>query len=133
MSIIRRHGVAFHLLPTPDDSRWLEVVRESDGAVLVSRRFDGTDDNFHRAVEAWFDEVVQESVSGIEVPVCRLCGTRRRDTPYDDNGLMSSDRLVEWEYDLCQQCASNMEQASPWIRKFLEDRYHPVPDDEDGW
>lgn len=41
MSTIRRHGVAFHLIPTPGDDLWLEVIRESDGAVLVNELFRG--------------------------------------------------------------------------------------------
>lgn len=132
MSTIRRHGVAFHLLPTLDNSRWLEVIRESDGAVLVTCEFDGDDTDFDQAVEEWLDAAVHHSVSQIEVPVCRVCGARRREVQVDGLGRMLADQLIEWEFDLCLPCAGDLQRTSPWIRGFLLERYHPV-DEEDDW
>lgn len=133
MSTIRRHGVAFHLLPTPTGGLWLEVVRESDGAVLVTEEYSGEgDSDFAATVEQWLDELVLETVSGLDIEYCRLCQLRRRQVRYDDLGLPIADYLVEWEFALCLSCASHMEQTTPWIRRYLCERYLPEfePDED---
>ena len=130
MSTIRRHGVSFHLLPTVGDSLWLEVIRESDGAVLATEQYIGEGDHdFAAAVEEWFDDIVLQRIGEIEIDTCRACGARRRVTRLDENGCMQADYLVEWEYDLCLPCATHMERSVPWIKGFLLERY-PTYDDE---
>ena len=130
MSTIRRHGVSFHLLPTIGDTLWLEVVRESDGAVLATEEYLGEgDDDFAAAVDEWFDGIVQERIGEIEIDTCRVCGGRRRVMRHDEHGGMAADYLVEWEYDLCLPCAAHMERSIPWIRGYLLERY-PIYDDE---
>jgi hypothetical protein len=131
MSTIRRHGVAFHLLPTLTDNRWFEVIREFDGAVLVSREFHGDDTDFGKAVEEWLAAAVHDSVSCMVVPVCRVCGDRLRELQLDDRGRIVVDQLVEWEYDLCLRCAGHMERTSPWLRNFLLRRQRAAGDGDD--
>lgn len=131
MSTIRRHGVAFHVIPTPGEGLWLEVIRESDGAVLISERFRGeSSDELAPAVDEWFADIVSESVDAFEVQVCRVCGARRRPVE-DDCGIPLDDHLVEWEFDLCVACASHLEQTNPWMRTYVRDQR--FPDLADDW
>jgi len=130
MSTIRRHGVAFHLIPTPSDTLWLEVIRESDGAVLVSEQFRGQHDSeLAPAVEEWIDDIVLERVGAINIPLCRACSGRRRHVQRNSDGVVPREYLVEWEFDLCVTCAARSEQEHPWIRSWLEERYRPDPED----
>lgn len=130
MSTIRRHGVAFHLVPTLGERLWLEVIRESDGAVLVSEEFKGEgDDDLAPAVEEWFGHIVLERVTEIDVSACRNCENRRRPDPWDEDGTIRRGHVIEWEFDLCISCATQLEQAVPWMRGYLEERY-VVSDDE---
>jgi hypothetical protein len=131
MSTIRRHGVAFHLLPTPEDTLWLEVIREADGVILVSEEYHGADHDFPRAVEEWFDTLVQDSLSDLTFNPCRLCGEGRRQMRQDDGGWLTADYLVEYEFDLCIRCADATEQAIPWVRAFLTERFRPDVDTDD--
>jgi hypothetical protein len=132
MSTIRRHGVAFHLIPIPGEGLWLEVIRESDGAVLVGQKFTGeSDEELAPAVEEWVDDIVNERVSGIEVSACRLCGARRRPIQDDEHGRVLPDYLVEWEFDLCLPCASEIEHTSPWMRAYIKDRYFGECEEDD--
>ena len=132
MSTIRRHGVAFHLVPTPGESLWLEVIRDSDGVVLVSTEFDG-DDNLDEAVEEWFADIVTRTITDIEVKVCRLCGNRRRPVQTGDDRRVTREFLVEWDYDLCEPCAIRFVRINPWVQTMLEGRYFPDTDDCDDW
>lgn len=132
MSTIRRHGVAFHLIPTPGDDLWLEVIRESDGAVLVNEVFRGEGEaEFAPAVEEWFDDIVRGQVDQIDIPRCRVCDCRRRELPRSDSGHLLAEAVVEWEFDLCPACASHLEQSVPWMRGFLAERYVPDADESD--
>ncbi|MFZ9629193.1 MAG: hypothetical protein ACO3C1_07555, partial [Ilumatobacteraceae bacterium] len=129
MSTIRRHGVAFHLIPTPSDTLWLEVIRESDGAVLVSEPFRGDDDaELAPAVDEWIADIVLERVGEIPISACRVCGNRRREMRHDDTGRIRRDHVIEWEFDLCITCAAHIEQAVPWIVGWVEERYFPDDD-----
>ncbi len=129
MSTIRRHGVAFHLIPTPGEVLWLEVIRESDGAVLHCEELDDQPDELAEAVEKWFDDIVRGRVDGIDIPACRGCGNRRRVARTDHDGWVLPDYLVEWHFVLCVVCAARLEQASPWMRDYLAERVGPIPDD----
>ncbi len=131
MSTIRRHGVAFHLVPTPGESLWLEVIRESDGVVLVSTEFDG-DDNLDEAVEEWFADIVTGTITEIEVKMCRLCGNRRRPIQMEDQRL-AREFLVEFDYDLCEPCATRFVRNNPWIQTAVEERHFLNADDRDDW
>jgi hypothetical protein len=133
MSTIRRHGVAFHLLPSLGDGLWLEVIRESDGAVLVTEQYTGQgDDDFAEAVEAWFDDVVLDRLTDIDISWCRLCGARRREVRQNEDGI-AVEHLIEYEYDLCLPCGSHLERTTPWIVQYLKERYRSTPiDDVEG-
>lgn len=131
MSTIRRHGVTFHLLPTLDDSLWVEVIRESDGAVLVTSQFDGDDNDFEGAVVEWFGMIVQGSITGISIPLCRSCKGRRREVGRDHDGNVLVEFLVEHSFDLCLQCANHLEQTNPWIRRYVQERF--CYDEENNW
>lgn len=131
MSTIRRHGVAFHLIPTPGEVLWLEVIRESDGVVLLCEEWDDNPEEFAEAVEEWFDDIVRNRIGEIDIPSCRGCGSRRRIVHTDHDGWVLPEYLVEWHFDLCVTCAARLEQASPWIRDYLADRVAPIPDEDD--
>lgn len=131
MSTIRRFGVAFHLIPTPDDGLWVEVIREADGAVLVSGEFDGdTDDDLVEAVDEWFDDLIARTVNGIDTESCRSCRTGRRTVEPDHHGRVPVEVLVEWEFDLCHDCAAQFIHENPWIQKYVESRYLRPADDD---
>ncbi len=131
MSTIRRHGVAFHLIPTPVQTLWLEVIRESDGAVLASEEFRGdSDDDLAPAVEEWFDDIVLDRINGIEIPTCRSCGSRQREAQRGEDGRILPEYLIEWDFDLCIPCASQFEQANPWLRAHVEGQYYTDPFDD---
>jgi hypothetical protein len=113
MSTIRRHGVAFHLLPTLGDGLWLEVMRECDGPVLLTEQYTGQGDgDFVEAVEEWFDDPVSERLTKVDIATCWLCGARRREVRQDEDGILV-EHLIEYEYDLYLACASHLEQTAP--------------------
>lgn len=127
MSTIRRHGVAFHLVPTPDDGLWIEVVREADDAVLISGPFDGDDDDLTSAVEEWFEEIIVATVRRCAVEGCRACGGRPRQAPDGEDYRLVVEHTVEWEFDLCPPCAERLVRDHPWIERYATER-HPGDD-----
>jgi hypothetical protein len=130
MSTIRRHGVAFHLLPTSSEAFWLEVIRESDGAVLIAEEYtgDGIED-FAGAVDEWFDDIIHGTLDRIEIPLCRVCGARRRTIRRDAEGWVLAELHAEFEFQLCFPCASNLQRNNPWLRAHLDERHGPGSDD----
>ena len=128
MSTIRRHGVAFHLIPTLGEHLWLEVIRESDGAVLASEDFRGSgDEGLATAADEWFDHIVLDRINEISVSTCRNCENRRRPEPEHDDRSTSRDYLTERQFDLCMACAAHLERTVPWMRGFLEE-WHGLSD-----
>ncbi len=130
MSTIRRHGVAFHLIPTPGSDLWLEVIREADGVVLVSTAFDGDSDDLAPAVDAWFEDLALKTISKIDIPTCRSCNSRRREVERDEDYRIQPGFLTEWMFELCHPCATQFEHANPWLRGLLLERFFP---DRDDW
>lgn len=124
MSTIRKYGVAFHLIPTVGDELWVETVRESDGAVISCGPFLGeSEDDFAEGVDEWFEGVVGERLESIEVLRCRACGQRRRDVRQLDDGALTTETVVEYEFDLCSGCAAGLELSAPWLMGYLAERY----------
>lgn len=136
MSTIRKYGVVFHLIPTIGDELWVETVRESDGAVISSGPFLGaSEEEFAEGVDEWFEGVVSERLEAVEVLRCRACGQRRRDVRLLDDGNLSAATVVEYEFDLCIACASNLEHSTPWLLGYLTERFPEIEasssDDDD--
>lgn len=124
MSTIRKYGVAFHLIPTVGDELWIETVRESDGAVISCGPFPGeSEDEFAAGVDEWFEGVVNDRLEAIEVLRCRRCGQRRRDIRQLFDGVLTTETVVEYEFDLCTGCAAGFELSAPWIMGYLAERY----------
>lgn len=86
------------------------------------------------AVEVWFDDLVSERLTNIDIATCRLCGTRRREVQQDEDEILVEHLTkYEYEYDLRLPRASQMEQTATWIALNLRERYRSTPTDDIDW
>ena len=118
ISVIRQHGLVFTLIPDPFDSLWIEIRRESDGAVVVSAPFGGEYDEFADGVAEWIDDIMRKTIEAMTIDSCNACGARRMEYEIpEDLEEMTDHQVVEAKFLLCAPCAQHMVRTNPWVIK----------------